>query len=319
METKNVNEHRSKFTVAVVGAGLIGSGWALVFARAGYAVQVYDPSAEVRERTLQWAKESTKELKDTGLIPDPEGTLSRITVFDNLKDALEGASYVQESVFETVPSKTDVSLAIDELLDEGVVVGSSSSGIPSSEFTEKCKNRERFMVVHPVNPPHLIPVVEIVPAPWTDKNAISFVDELMNDVGQKTVCLTQEINGFVMNRLQGVLLNEAWALYEDGIASIADIDIAIAHGLGLRWAFMGPFETIDLNAPGGIEDYSYRLRDLYSGMSREPRGWSDEVIRKATDERRSALDINQLSERRAWRDAILGKLVAFKASQSLND
>src|SRR5690606_32679570 len=94
------------------------------------------------------------------------------------------------------------------------------------------------------------------------------VSNLMHKVGQVPVRLNREIDGFVLNRLQGVLLNEAWALYEDGVASLADIDATIAHGLGLRWSFMGPFETIDLNAPGGIEDYAARLRDLYAGMIR---------------------------------------------------
>ncbi len=170
-----------------------------------------------------------------------------------------------------------------------------------------------------MNPPHLIPVVELVPAPWTDEGVVDFVANLMDEIGQKPVRLTQEIDGFVMNRLQGVMLNEAWALYEDGIASISDIDVAISHGLGPRWAFMGPFETIDLNAPGGIEDYAYRLRDLYTGMVREPRGWSDEAIKKATDERRSILNAENLADRRAWRDAMLGRLAVFKKSQSLID
>jgi 3-hydroxyacyl-CoA dehydrogenase len=316
---KKMEETQSKPTIAIVGAGLIGSGWALVFARAGHTVRVFDPSEEVRTRVLSWARNSLDEMTQIGLVEDPKNILARITVFETLESALDGAVYVQESVFETVECKTEVSLSIDALLGEGVIVGSSSSGIPASHFTQRCKNRGRFIVAHPVNPPHLIPVVELVPAPWTDEGVVEFVAKLMNEVGQMPVRLTQEIDGFVMNRLQGVMLNEAWALFEDGIASIADIDVAISHGLGPRWAFMGPFETIDLNAPGGIEDYAYRLRDLYTGMVREPRGWSDEVIQKATDERRSILDAADLAARRAWRDTMLGRLAAFKKSQSLLD
>ena len=234
---------------------------------------------------------------------------------DSLKSALEGAVYVQESVFETVEAKTEVSLSIDALIDDSTIVGSSSSGIPSSKFTAKCKNKEHFIVAHPVNPPHLIPVVELVPAPWTNKSVVNFVADLMIKIGQKPVRLTREIDGFVMNRLQGALLNEAWALYEDEIADTSDIDVAISDGLGLRWSFMGPFETIDLNAPGGVEDYAYRLRDLYSGIFREPRQWSDEVIKKVSKERRSVLELVDLPNRRAWRDSMLGRLAAFKKSQ----
>jgi L-gulonate 3-dehydrogenase len=305
--------------VAIVGAGLVGSGWALVFARAGYRVRAYDPSAEIRGRILTWAKQSLDDLVDAGLAEDPDAIVSRITVHDTLEEALADAFYIQESVFETVPAKTEVSLAIDALMAPGAVVGSSSSGIPASKFTEACVNRSRFLVAHPVNPPHLVPVVELVPAPWTAPEAMEMVADLMKAVGQVPVSLTREIDGFVLNRLQGVLLNEAWALYSDGIASLADIDATIAHGLGLRWSFMGPFETIDLNAPGGIEDYAARLRGLYAGMVRTPPPgpWSDAVIAKATAERRAAVPASGLADRRAWRDAILGRLASFKKSNRL--
>ncbi|WP_435171346.1 3-hydroxyacyl-CoA dehydrogenase [Falsirhodobacter sp. 1013] len=305
--------------IAIVGAGLVGSGWALVFARAGYAVRAYDPSPDVRMRILPWAQVSLAELEQAGLIETPDAILSRITVHDTLAEALIGVSYVQESVFETIEAKSAVSRELDALIGPEVIVGSSSSGIPASRFTENCAHRERFLIVHPVNPPHLVPVVELVPAPWTDPAAVESVSARMLEVGQVPVRLTREIDGFVLNRLQGVLLNEAWALYEEGIASLADIDATIAHGLGLRWSFMGPFETIDLNAPGGIEDYAARLRGLYAGMVRmpPPGPWPDAVIARAADERRAELPVENLANRRAWRDARLARLAAFKKFQGL--
>lgn len=300
--------------VAIVGAGLVGSGWAIVFARSGHPVRVFDPSPEVRGRVMDWARDSLKDLAANGLVDDPSIVLGRITVVDTLEAALDGASYVQESVFETVEAKTAASLAIDALMHPDAIVGSSSSGIPASRFTEACKNRGRFVIAHPVNPPHLVPVVEIVPAPWTSPGVVETVADLMTAAGQAPVRLTREIDGFVLNRLQGVLLNEAWALYEEGIASLEDIDATISQGLGLRWFFMGPFETIDLNAPGGIDDYAARLRGLYAGMVRvpPPGPWSDAVIRKATEERRAALPAEDLPARRAWRDRMLAKLAALK-------
>ncbi|MGV8987282.1 MAG: 3-hydroxyacyl-CoA dehydrogenase [Cypionkella sp.] len=311
----------NKRPVAIVGAGLVGSGWALVFARAGYEVNAYDPLAEVRARILPWAAQSLAELANVGLVEQPDAILARIKVHDTLEQALAGAFYIQESVFETMPAKTEVSLAIDVVMEKDAVVGSSSSGIPASKFTETCANRAQFLIAHPVNPPHLVPVVELVPAPWTAPAAIEMVADLMRAVDQVPVRLTREIDGFVLNRLQGVLLNEAWALYQDGIASLADIDATISHGLGLRWSFMGPFETIDLNAPGGIEDYAARLRSLYAGMVRlpPPGPWPDEVIATATVERRAALPKEKLADRRAWRDGVLGRLVAFKKSNRLAD
>ncbi|MGD9919781.1 MAG: 3-hydroxyacyl-CoA dehydrogenase [Paenirhodobacter sp.] len=306
-------------TIAIVGAGLVGSGWALVFARAGFRVKAYDPAPEVRAGILPWARESLADLAEVGLVSDAEAILARISVHDDLAAAVAGAVYVQESVFETVAAKTEVSLALDAVIGPQTIVGSSSSGIPASQFTEGCRQRARFMIAHPVNPPHLVPVVEIVPAPWTAPEAVAQVVDLMRAVEQAPVRLTREIDGFVLNRLQGVLLNEAWALYEDGIASLADIDATLSQGLGLRWAFMGPFETIDLNAPGGIADYAARLRGLYAGMLRPARGpWPDAVIARATDERRASLPAADLAQRRAWRDAKLSRLVAFKKSQGLS-
>lgn len=302
--------------VAIVGAGLVGSGWAIVFARGGHQVRVFDPSPEVRGRVMDWARESLRDLASNGLIDDPATVLGRIAVVDTLEAALDGASYIQESVFETVDAKTAASLAIDALMDADAIVGSSSSGIPASHFTQDCRNRGRFVIAHPVNPPHLVPVVEIVPAPWTSDGVVDTVGDLMTAAGQAPVRLTREIDGFVLNRLQGVLLNEAWALYEEGIASLEDIDATISQGLGLRWFFMGPFETIDLNAPGGIDDYAARLRGLYAGMVRipPPGPWSDAVIKKATAARRAKLPAEDLAARRAWRDQTLARLAALKKS-----
>lgn len=306
-------------TIAIVGAGLVGSGWALVFARAGHAVRVFDPSADIRARILPWARESAAELAAAGLIGDAEAVVARIAVFDTLAEAVTGAGYIQESVFETVETKTAVCLAIDAAMDPLAIVGSSSSGIPASRFTEGCVNRSRFLIAHPVNPPHLVPVVELVPAPWTDAAVAGEARALMAAVGQVPVSLSREIDGFILNRLQGALLNEAWALYDDGFATLADIDATVSCGLGLRWSFMGPFETIDLNAPGGIADYARRLGGLYYGMaqSRTPRAWPAETIRRADDERRAALPADELAARRAWRDRVLVRLAAFrKAGES---
>lgn len=306
-------------TVAIIGAGLVGSGWSIVFARAGLKVQVYDPQISIREGFRGWATETLSDLARNGLVEDPAAVLDRLSVHDRLGDALAGAFYVQESVFETVAAKTEVSLAIDRAMEPHAIIGSSSSGIPASAFTERCANRVRFLISHPVNPPHLVPVVELVPAPWTDPACVTEARRLMAQVGQAPVCLSREIDGFVLNRLQGALLNEAWALYEEGYASIEDIDVTVRDGLGLRWAFMGPFETIDLNAPGGVADYAARLGPLYFGMGngRLDHPWPQETIGRAETERRERLSAGALAERRTWRDRQLMKLARFKKDNGL--
>ncbi|MBI0168526.1 3-hydroxyacyl-CoA dehydrogenase [Bartonella sp. M0280] len=305
--------------VAIIGAGLVGSGWALVFAKAGYNVNVYDPQKEIRDRFLPWATESANEFYKSGLALDPAIIINKLKICNTLEEALHGVQYIQESVFERVDVKEDVSLQIDALIGPQTIVGSSSSGIPASKFTEKCKHRENFLIVHPVNPPHLIPVVELVPAPWTNKELISQVRDFMTNVGQVPVVVNKEIDGFILNRLQGVLLNEAWSLYEKGYANLADIDATISHGLGLRWSFMGPFETIDLNAPKGITDYAERLGGLYYKMAQQTVAapWSKEAIKRADAERREALPLDQLRKRCEWRDKKLIELKAFKIKEGL--
>ncbi len=198
------------------------------------------------------------------------------------------------------------------------MVGSSSSGIPASAFTEQAPRRSRFLVAHPVNPPHLIPLVELVPAPWTDPAILPWLRAMMERVGQSPIVVNREIEGFVLNRLQGALLNEAWALFDRGIASAADIDRTIAQGLGLRWEFMGPFETIDLNAPGGVADYAQRLGPLYHSVAmdrRAPQPWSDDLVAAVTAERRAVLALSDLPARTAWRDRELMALVAHRKAR----
>lgn len=307
--------------IAVVGAGLVGSGWALVFARAGLETRVYDPQPEVRGKLMPWMRQAVHDLAEAGLIDNPNDVLEQVTVVDTMRKALQGANYVQESVFETVEVKTAVCAEIDAEMDADTVVGSSSSGIPASRFTEGCRHRSQFMIAHPVNPPHLVPLVELVPAPWTDPEAVKETRSLMELVGQVPVTVEREIDGFILNRLQGALLNEAWALYDEGYANLQDIDATIAHGLGLRWSFMGPFETIDLNAPGGIVDYADRLGAMYYQMAsgRSPKAWPSDTISRAGEERRATLSADALEERRAWRDQKLMQLTAFKKKVGLAD
>ncbi|RUU50014.1 3-hydroxyacyl-CoA dehydrogenase [Mesorhizobium sp. M2C.T.Ca.TU.002.02.1.1] len=301
--------------VAIVGAGLVGRGWAIVFARAGHDVAVYDGSAEIRAAGIESIRASLVDMREAGLVDAIDPVLRRLRVVDTLEAAVAGADYIQESVLERRDVKQAVCLEIDRAMRPDAVVGSSSSGIPASAFTEGCVNRPRFLVAHPVNPPHLIPLVELVPAPWTDAGIVPWLRAQMEQVGQAAIVVRKEVDGFVLNRLQGALLNEAWALLEEGVASAADIDLTVSHGLGYRWSFMGPFETIDLNAPGGIADYARRLGPLYHAIAlarRDPAPWSEALIAKAEAERREKLPVSDLSERSVWRDRNLMALVAHK-------
>lgn len=305
--------------VAIVGAGLVGCGWAIEFARSGAQVKIFDENAVSRAGVLDRVRHMLMDMEAAGLAENVDAAVDRLVVCDSLAEALDGVQYVQESVFERTDIKITVSNEIGALIDAEVIVGSSSSGIPASDFTKDAPNRDRFLIVHPVNPPHLIPVVELVPAPWTNPEIVPVVRQSLQHIGKTPVELTREVDGFVLNRLQGALLNEAWALYEEGIASIADIDATVSQGLGLRWAFMGPFETIDLNAPSGVADYAERLAPLYHEIAKsrvQPRGWSPDLIDKVATERRAALPIEDIAKRSQWRDQRLMALVAHLRKQS---
>jgi 3-hydroxyacyl-CoA dehydrogenase len=302
-------------TVGIVGAGLVGSAWTTLFSLAGLSTRIFDADAGTRGRVRDAVAQNLDAMAKAGLAAEgaAAAALARVTVCDTLADAVGAADYIQESVFERVDVKAATARAIGAAMRADAIAGSSSSGIPASAFTADAPNRNRFLIAHPVNPPHLVPVVELVPAPWTDAEIAPAIRGLMQRIGQSPVAVNREIDGFIVNRLQGALLNEAFALYEEGYASAADIDATISHGLGLRWAFMGPFETIDLNAPAGVEDYAHRLGPLYAGIAKSranPKPWSEDLIQRLTAERRAALPADRLGARSAWRDRRLVALVA---------
>ena len=305
--------------VAVIGTGLVGAGWAIVFARAGMDVRLYDANRSATDNALSLISEQLKELSSFGLADHPEEVAAHVTPAYSLADAVDGAAYAQESVLELVDVKRRLMQELEHAASPDLVIGSSSSGIPASAFTHGLKIASRVLIVHPVNPPYLVPVVELVPSPETSPATIEFVDSLMRALKRSVVHVRKEVQGFVLNRLQAALLREAWALVEDGVASCEDIDRTVRDGLGWRWSFMGPFETIDLNAAGGIADYAVRLGPLMHEIARsrsheEP--WSQELIRKVETERRQLLSEDALPVRRAWRDRLLMALAAERDKKS---
>lgn len=306
--------------VAIVGAGLVGAGWAIVFARAGLNVKMFDANPAITRQAVPLIEAQLSGLQRHGLIDEaPATVLARITPVATLAEAVEGVAYVQESVLERVEVKRQLMVDLDALASPDMVVGSSTSGIPGSAFALGLSLSPRVLIAHPVNPPYLVPVVELVPSPETAPGTVAFADALMRAVGQTVVHVRKEVEGFVLNRLQAVLLREAWALAQEGVASCEDIDKTIRDGLGWRWSFMGPFETIDLNAPGGVADYAARLGPLYQRIAHS-RGhetpWAPALIREVETQRREHLSQADLASRRAWRDE---HLMAFAATRRARD
>jgi 3-hydroxyacyl-CoA dehydrogenase len=304
--------------VAIIGAGLIGAAWAIVFARAGHDVVVFDAVDGGSDRALAMIDDRLRTLESAGLLESARTVRGRITRADTLAHAVADAAYIQESVFETIEHKRQIFSDLDALVGDRTLIGSSSSGIPASSFTEHVRCRERCLIAHPVNPPYLVPVVELVPAPWTARETVDQVRAFMVSVGQEPIELTREIEGFVLNRLQGALLTEALRLVADGIASVADIDRTVSSGLGLRWSFMGPFETIDLNAPDGVGDYVRRFGPMYERIAASrgiDGGWDGSVAAEVERQRRQVLPSEGLRQRAEWRDQRLMKLLVHKKAE----
>ena len=304
--------------IAVVGAGLIGRAWSIVFARAGFDVALWDPVPHAIAAAQSFIAERLPELRDAGLLADEPAIVSaRIRPAASLADAVQGAVHVQENGPEQVADKQRIFMEIDLLADADTVLASSTSGIPASVFTEGLTGRSRCLVAHPVNPPYLIPLVELCPAPWTDHTITERTRALMIQAGQVPATVRHEMEGFALNRLQGALLAEAFRLLADDVISPADLDALVKHGLGLRWSFMGPLETIDLNAPGGLADYCTRYGPLYERMQRQmvPRLWHKALIDALHAARRAELPENMQAVRQEWRDRRLMALLAHKAGQ----
>ena len=304
-----------KIKVAVIGAGLIGRAWAIVFARAGHAVALHDADAEALSKSLVLIDGALADLRAAGLLDDePATTRARIAPAATLAEAAAGAGYVQENIVETLAAKKEVFAELDRIASPEAILASSTSTIPASQWSADLAGRARCLVAHPVNPPHLVPLVELSPAPWTSPEVVARTLGLHEAVGQVPIVVRAEIQGFILNRLQGALLAEAFRLYADGYASTEDIDKTVRDGLGLRWALMGPFETIDLNAPGGVVDYCARYGGLYHEMAQaqQPRRWDEALVRSIERERREHLPASDIGKRSVWRDRRLMQLVAHK-------
>ena len=301
--------------VGVIGGGLIGASWAAIFSKSGFNVFVYDPFPDVFETYKSRVTSFLEELKSIDETINIEESLNRISANVTIEDLCSNVEYIQESAPEILSVKQELFAKLDNLAPDEVVIGSSSSAMPISSITQNLKGQHRCIIAHPANPPHLIPCVEICPGENTSNKTIEKTKKIFTASGASIVNVKKEIDGFILNRLQGALLNEAMRLYSDGYASSDEIDATIRDGLGLRWAFMGPFETIDLNAPGGIKDYISRYGPMYIEMAKNQTkipDWSEEAGKKLEIERRKILGHDELENRAKKRNQLLKSLRKVK-------
>lgn len=305
--------------IGIVGSGLIGRAWAIVFAQANMPVSLYDVDAATLDKAQEAIRQSLIDLQQAGLIDDFEAPLALIQTESDLARAMAGVEYIQECGPENIEAKRSIYTDLEAVVAKDTILASSTSGIAASQFIDHLRHPERCLVAHPVNPPYLIPLVEVAPAPATSETATDRTMRLMEQAQQVPILVRKEIQGFILNRLQGALLNEALRLFRDGYVSAEDLDKTVKHGLGLRWSFMGPFETIDLNAPAGVVDYGQRYGSLYRDVDRQ-RGdddpWATATLATLDQERREQLPSAGLADRQAWRDRRLMALMAHQRNVS---
>ena len=301
--------------IAVIGAGLIGRSWAMVFARAGHPVSLHDVHGAALDNAERLLDQNLADLEANGLIASAAEVRPRIQRAETLEAALDGAGWVQENALERLDVKRALFTAMDRLAGPGTIIASSTSAIPCHEITDGMTGAGRMLVAHPANPPYLLPIVELSGSPATSADTLERARGFLEAAGMAVITVKKETKGFVLNRLQVALLTEAFKLIEDGVVSGADLDKTLKHGLGLRWSFMGPMETIDLNAPGGIRDYLERFGPAFEEIAREQaeiRPWTSERYAALEAGRRTVMPADQLAERTTWRDRRLMALSRHK-------
>ncbi len=290
---------------AVIGAGLIGASWAALFAASGRSVAIYDPAPDAQKRVLDFIAETRPTLKRLGLAIEPRG---KITFHTNPADAVAGADFIQENIPERLPMKHDIFAQIEPALDKNAIVASSASGLTLSQMQAGWNDPGNFILGHPFNPPHLIPLVEVMGNDKTRAGVVARAESFYTAIGKVTIRLNKEVVGHVANRLQAAIWQEAIHLAAEGVASVTDIDKAITAGPGLRWAAMGPSALFHLGAgDGGLEAFFDHFSDTFNGWWRDlgQVQIDDDIKRMMIDGVIAGADGRSVAELAAKRDALI--------------
>ncbi|WIY25015.1 3-hydroxyacyl-CoA dehydrogenase NAD-binding domain-containing protein [Parasedimentitalea psychrophila] len=253
---------------ATLGAGVIGASWSALFLASGRSVAVYDPSPTAEKMVRDYVEKSWPILDQLGLTK--HGTPNAITFHTSASEAVDGADFVQESVPERLPIKHALYAEIENALSDDAIVASSASGLTLSEMQAGWADPSRLVLGHPFNPPHLIPLVEVMGNEDTAEGVVAEAEAFYQAVGKVTIRVNREVPGHVANRLQAAVWREAIHLISTGVASVEDVDTAMWAGPGLRWAAMGPTMLFHLGAgEGGLTEFCERYSDSFN------RWWDD--------------------------------------------
>ncbi|BCR83082.1 uncharacterized protein ACHE_10484S [Aspergillus chevalieri] len=304
-------------TIGVVGTGVIGASWTALFLAKGYKVIVTDPAPGAEEKLQAYLQKEWPTLTKIGLVPG--ASLQNYQFVENIDEYLGEVDYIQENGPERLDIKRPLITHLDANTRPDITIASSSSGLPSSQFVTDCtKNPSRILIGHPFNPPHLIPLVEVVPHPGTNAETISTAMNFYPKLGKDPVLVKQETPGFIANRLQAAVCNEAYSLVGRGVISAEDLDKTMTSGLGLRWAVNGPLMT---NALGGGRSFRHFIDHIGPAV----KSWGDDMkqyefghepekrdkVTEKVEEYVGGVDLDEVEKRR---DEFILNSIQFKSS-----
>ncbi len=299
----------ARAAVAVIGSGVIGRSWIRVFSRAGHPVRVWDRAPEAVTRALAWHDGEARR--------DGAGAAS-VTGCATLAEAVAGCHWVQESGPEQLEAKRLMYAALDAVAPPEAILASSTSTLDMTEIAHGVPGAHRCLVAHPVNPPHVIPAVELLGGAETSAESLARAEALLSAVGQVPVRMHRYVPGFLLNRMQAALVREAISLVERGVADVDAIDAVIRDGLGLRWALMGPFGVANTNADGGVREYFTRyggsFRALMDDLGPTP-NFDPGLIERLGQQVDAMTGGASLEAQRVWRDRLVQRLTTLKREE----
>ena len=306
--------------IVILGAGSIGVAFAAAFSDCGADVVITDPDPARRCTVAEMLDGQYRAIETAGL---GRGANGGVTVTDQSDAAVGQADLVLEAGPEDLAIKRQIFARLLQHAGQDTILATASSAIPMSRILPQPEQQARALVAHPVNPPSVLRLIELVPAPGTSKSVLERAQTLFARMGFAAVTLGHEMEGFVLNRLQGAVLREAYRLVAEGVADVEGVDTVMRLGLGPRWALSGPFETAELNTPGGIGAHAARMGPAYRAMG-QARGetdcdWPEALVAEVARQRRAVLPMNDLPGRVAWRADAVARLVATRDSLARHD
>ena len=296
---------------AILGGGVIGASWAALFLASGKSVAVYDVADDIESSVRSYISSAWPVLEQLNLTEN--GNPDNIFFHQSAAAAVADSTFIQESVPERIDIKHATYKEIEPVLAKGAIIASSASGLTLSEMQKGFENPERLVLGHPFNPPHLIPLVEVMGNKHTSDGVVEGAEEFYRQVGKVTIRVNREVPGHVANRLQAAVWREAIHMVSTGVVSVEDVDTAMWAGPGLRWAAMGPNLLFHLGAgSGGLAEFCERYTDSFN------RWWDDlgelqlnpEIAATLVDGVKNETDGKDANELSAKRDAMLAAILA---------